>query len=534
MKMIAAVYSRKSVFTCKGDSIENQIQLCKDYAENYLKDKDITEFIIYEDEGFSGGNTNRPGFKKLIEDAKTKKFQVLICYRLDRISRNVADFSSTLEILQKNNIDFVSIKEQFDTSTPMGRAMVYISSVFAQLERETIAERVKDNMYELAKSGRWLGGQTPLGFDSEKITYLDSELKERNVVKLIPNEEELIRVKYIFDLYSKEKSIHKVLRECLSLNITGKNGGDFQAMSIRDILRNPVYVKSNHEVLKYFEKQGCCVVGMPNGQGLLTYGKTSNDHEADKNNWIIAVAKHNGLIDSKVWLEIQRLLDYKSKPSNKKIGTSKTALLTGILKCSKCGSSMRVSYGKIRNDGTKNYYYTCTMKANSGKTRCDSQNLLGPLVDDAVIDKLENVKTNYLVEELLKQRDKNSSKDNKLIELNKKIDIYNKKIENLLSKLSYADESVTKYIIDEISNLDKEKNYSLNELNKIKCDKSTSEISNEDIDYVIDCAKNFKNLYNSCETMLEKRLLIESIIEEIKINGETGESHIYYWGSRNT
>src|SRR3712207_3673241 len=151
--------------------------MCKNYAKRILS---INEFIIYEDEGFSGSNINRPKFKELLLDVKKNKFNVLICYRLDRISRNVADFSSTLELLQSNNISFVSIKEQFDTSTPMGKAMVYIASVFAQLERETIAERIRDNMLELSKTGRWLGGQTPLGFNSKKITYFDNELKERS------------------------------------------------------------------------------------------------------------------------------------------------------------------------------------------------------------------------------------------------------------------------------------------------------------------------------------------------------------------
>ncbi|WP_297430759.1 recombinase family protein, partial [Clostridium sp.] len=127
--MIAAIYSRKSKFTGKGESIENQIQMCREYSNTNLKNKNITEFLIYEDEGFSGGNTNRPEFQKLMEDAKSKKFDILICYRLDRISRNVADFSSTLELLQNNNIDFISIREQFDTTTPMGRAMIYIASV---------------------------------------------------------------------------------------------------------------------------------------------------------------------------------------------------------------------------------------------------------------------------------------------------------------------------------------------------------------------------------------------------------------------
>ena len=170
--MKVAIYSRKSRFTGKGESIENQIQLCKDYALTRfdIKNEDI---FIYEDEGFSGGNIDRPQFQLLMKDARKKKFNMLICYRLDRISRSVMDFSNTFEALENNGIGFISIKEQFDTSTPMGKAMLYISSVFAQLERETAAERIRDNMQQLAKTGRWLGGVTPTGYEREQITYSD-------------------------------------------------------------------------------------------------------------------------------------------------------------------------------------------------------------------------------------------------------------------------------------------------------------------------------------------------------------------------
>lgn len=94
--------------------------------------------MVYEDEGFSGGNLNRPDFKKMMDAAKKRKFKAIIVYRLDRISRNISDFASLIEELARLDISFVSIKEQFDTSTPMGRAMMYIASVFSQLERETI------------------------------------------------------------------------------------------------------------------------------------------------------------------------------------------------------------------------------------------------------------------------------------------------------------------------------------------------------------------------------------------------------------
>ncbi len=102
------------------------------------------------------------------DDGERKKgsFNYIVVYRLDRISRNVGDFAGLIERLSAMNTAFVCIKEQFDTSTPMGRAMMNIAAVFAQLERETIAERVRDNLVLLARTGRWLGGVTPLGFDT--------------------------------------------------------------------------------------------------------------------------------------------------------------------------------------------------------------------------------------------------------------------------------------------------------------------------------------------------------------------------------
>ena len=149
-----AIYSRKSRYTGKGESIGNQIDLCREYIRTHYGDAAAEHAVVFEDEGFSGGNLNRPDFKKMMTAAKDRKFKAIVVYRLDRISRNISDFSSLIEELGRLGIDFVSIRESFDTSSPMGRAMMYIASVFSQLERETIAERIRDNMHELAKTGR--------------------------------------------------------------------------------------------------------------------------------------------------------------------------------------------------------------------------------------------------------------------------------------------------------------------------------------------------------------------------------------------
>lgn len=270
--MIAAIYSRKSIATGKGESIENQIDSCKDYIKRFYPS--VTEFKIYEDEGFSGSNTNRPKFQQLLKDAKNKEFNILICYRLDRISRSVADFATTYSLLEENSISFISINEQFDTATPMGRAMMNISATFAQLERETIAERVRDNMIYLAKTGRWLGGQEPYGYKAEKTIYLDQNFEEKTLMKLSPIEEELKIIKLIYEKYIEFNSITQVSNFLIDCGVKGKNGGDWSTIQVSRILYNPLYVKSDINTHNHLREQGINVYGDPNGSGYLTYNKT--------------------------------------------------------------------------------------------------------------------------------------------------------------------------------------------------------------------------------------------------------------------
>ena len=136
------IYSRKSVFTGKGECIENQVEMCRDYIFANFPGSEDCDITVYEDEGFSGKNLDRPQFQRMMRDIKRDKPDCLVCYRLDRISRNVGDFAALIEELGRRGVAFVCIREKFDTGTPMGKAMMYIASVFAQLERETIAEDV--------------------------------------------------------------------------------------------------------------------------------------------------------------------------------------------------------------------------------------------------------------------------------------------------------------------------------------------------------------------------------------------------------
>ena len=318
--MKIAIYSRKSKITEKGDSTLNQIQSCKDYALKSFVN--IEEIVTYTDEGFSGGSTNRPMFKQMMADAQADRFNILICYRLDRISRNIAQFSNTYEILQKHKIEFVSVKEQFDTSSPIGRAMLNIAMVFAQLERETIAERIRDNMHALARSGRWLGGTCPTGFKSEAIEYYDQNLNKKKMYKLSPIPGEIGVVKIIFNSFLTLKKLRRVEAYLLELEIRTKNNCNFSAATIKDILINPVYAHADLQIFDYFTDLGANVCGKTNDYigkwGTTAYNRTDQSTKPSKLNhpdqWIISIGRHKGIIPGAQWVKVQTILLENSRP----------------------------------------------------------------------------------------------------------------------------------------------------------------------------------------------------------------------------
>lgn len=325
-----AIYSRKSKFTGRGESIGNQVELCRDYICTHFGAVYAEQALIYEDEGFSGGDLHRPAFRRMMQAAGSHSIKAIIVYRLDRISRSISDFSSLIEELTRLNIAFISIREQFDTETPIGRAMMYIASVFSQLERETIAERIRDNMHELAKTGRWLGGITPIGFASEHIKTVSIDGKSRRScqLKLIPEEAE--RVRRIYALFLSTGSLTATEAELRRQEIYTKNGRPFTRYSIRSILQNPVYLTADRAACSYFcQKQAevCSDLSAFDGtHGVLAYHRTKQCKGKPTvalpvSEWIIAVGGHAAVISSDIWLSAQSILE-RNRRTHKKCAFS--------------------------------------------------------------------------------------------------------------------------------------------------------------------------------------------------------------------
>lgn len=527
--MQAAIYSRKSKFTGKGESIENQVQFCKEYCLSHS----IEIYNVYEDEGFSGGNVKRPEYQQMLKDAKNKKFNILICYRLDRISRNISNFSNLITELDELNINFVSIREQFDTSTPLGRAMMYISSVFAQFERETIAERIKDNMHQLARNGRWLGGKCPIGFKSEQVKFMDRDGKERRMNILSPVSEELKTVKLLFDKYYELSGIHKLEGYCIKNNIKSKTGSFFEPSALLFVLTNPVYVKADTLIYDYCKAKSMDIASskeaFDGSHGLMVYNKRNiqkgkSPKLKDLSEWIVSIGAHEGVIESDLWIKVQNMIEHHPVKAPRS-GTSKISLLTPILTCANCGTPMRASYKYI--DGKIiHHYYKCRLKERSRGINCSTQNLNGTEAEEQVLNYLKKIVLNQGI--TVKEVEKKlqcirSTEKNASIEKNKlRKSIIEKElsIENLTRELSKnSDSSAASYIIKQIELIDHEIKSLKTDLYK-SLDKDESPLLKQiNIQFI---QEQLEYLNNNSELLSfdEKKRLILGLIKKITWDGE--------------
>ena len=533
------IYSRKSVYTGKGESVENQIEMCKEYISTKIPASDDAEIVVYEDEGFSAKNTDRPQFQQMLRDIKQNKPAYVVCYRLDRISRNVSDFSSLIEDLNNRNISFICIKEEFDTSKPMGKAMMYIASVFAQLERETIAERVRDNMLMLARTGRWLGGATPTGFTSEKIQEIIIDGKIKTSCKLKDHPEELKTIDCILEKFLELRSISGVSKYLIKGGIKSRTGKIFSLSGIKEILQNPVYCIADEDAWEYFtehhsdvcfEKTECS-----NQYGLLAYNKRDyrkkNAPRQGLDKWIIAIGKHKGRISGKKWVAIQTILK-GNIPTGKQPAVihNDYSLLSGFIFCDKCQSRM---FAKLRS-GKGLYDYICNNKLRGGSDLCDCQNLNGRQADDVVCEYLmqyteENSDICKLLEKLKRDLQGQTQK-NPVAIIDDEIKKCNSEIDNLISTLSHGNlnASFIERLNSRIMDLDQELASMKEEKARLQKAVSSKEDREIRVDRLSTALSSFKENFHTL-AIEEKRTFIKLIVKKIVWDGK--DLHIFIDGA---
>ena len=543
-----AIYARKSKYTGKGESIENQIDTCKHYLKTYF-DISITDddIVVYNDEGYTGANTERPHFKEMMKAIKNNEIDTIICYRLDRISRNVLDFANLYEDWQEHDVNFISVSERFDTTTPMGKAMLFIAITFAQLERDTIAERIRDNMYKLAKTGRWLGGNVPLGFVSEKMEKLNINDKKTTLYKLAPVDDEIDIIKTIFQKFLEFKSQTQVESYLIQNDYKTKRNCDFSRWGVKNILRNPVYAIADQDVLNYFLDNEVEVYNehdqFDGAHGIIGYCKTEKTKTGrvkykDLQDWIVAIGEHKGIISGKDWVEVQNILK-ANEDKNYRKPIKNDAILVGVLRCSHCKSLMRAKLKQnLTPNGKLRFDYICNLKMKSKGEKCSCKNINGNEADDLVIQGMKQLaqptsEFYQAIQSIANDNDYNTK--NQVDEINILEKNYAKNeadINNLINRLALVDDDILDEVQAKIKDLKQKNKKILANIQELKKAQPTNQIidDQETAKVVFGILNNYIDKFDELDT-ISKRNLIKLFVGNIETDGKN--LYMDLIGSRN-
>lgn len=468
--MRIAIYIRKSI---AGDDRSISLEAQKEMCMNYFKGENT--FEVFQDRGISGKNTNRPAFKKLTKMVSNKEFDIVVCYKFDRIARNTLDFLTTLELFKSYNTELISITEGYDASTPSGKMMVTLLASLAEMERENIKARVIDSMNKLAREGRYSGGPSPFGYEIEKNST-------GSYLKLVDKD----KILYIFNNFLKGKTANDLGRD---LKITSKG--------IKMIIRNPLYMKSSKLANEYLSGAGYEVISCDDrlGNGYLTYGKRGSKNS----NKIAVVSTHEAVIEASEWIQAQIRL--KTFDGHRAPRISNKTWLAQLVTCKACERTMKVQMNN--ND----VYLRCP-------NNCYRKHLNVKKTETLIMNQLRKIS-------LDEDSFNDTSKENCLLTevnvLSKEIDSKENLINGLIDKLAIANSSLANRLVKTIENYENE----LNELKNLKMEKLIL-LEKENPKGVFNNEMEFNEFlkYFDLLSMKEKQQSIRNIIDNIEFDGE--------------
>ena len=417
----------------EGDSLEeqeNELRKFCDYRNYHI-------YSCYIERGKSGGNTNRPEYQKLIKDIEKQRISAIVVKKLDRLSRSLMDFEQLMKLMQEKEVEFISLKENFDTTTAMGKAMLRVALVFAQLEREQTSERIKDVFDYRAQQGLYNGGYRPFGY--------------ANVSKeLVPYKKERKILEFLFDKFIETKSTTSTANFLNENGYLDQNNNPFDKRQIQGILQNPVYL------------------GKICWKGTLYEGV------------------HQPIISEKKFQEIQDIF----KRGRYKQGKTKTqAVLQKLLFCGSCGSPMSPSFA-FNVYKKKYYYYRCTKSTGKGvkKINCNIKQVPYKKVEQQVFDILLTLATETQFKMM----------ENKILKYNQSIEKEALKIEKQIvqveTRLENFKEKKEKYLDTLIANqyLSKERELINAKIQELEKEEKTFNIQLNDQQYQLTQKKEEK------------------------------------------
>ena len=511
-------YGRKSVYRDNSDSIDNQFRMCREYCEMRFPGE-IDSWTQFSDEDFTGANTNRPDFQRMMSQIRDGLCDVLVVYQLDRFSRDVKDFSVAYEEMQTYNVRFICLDLNIDTSTPIGEAMMYVSAAFGQMERKNIALRVADNMTGLAKKGYWVGGLPPIGYTKNRI-----EVNGRKHCILVPDEDGVAYINGLFDFFlSSGLSLQGMETHYRKNNIKSQRGKFFSTTQLHQLLTSPYCCEATKAVYDYYAEKGC-KIETPRDEwdgsfGVMVYGRTTEKNKKHEkqppSEWTVCVGAHKPFMPADKWLAVQARMSQNKFNKKKKYPIP---LLRGVLRCS-CGALMAVSSKKLAHGRVCRSYY-CERRMRKGKEACGCKQIQTHLLDDKALEVFSEIQADPKA--IARYLDKSSEAvgiSPKKIQA--RVSILEERISRLAGSLAFADGSTAaRYIIAEMESLDAElqsekqkladaEAVSHNQINKEKDSKAQA-----------DRIKDFMDGLSGF-TAEERNEIVRSVVRECTWDGET-------------
>jgi DNA invertase Pin-like site-specific DNA recombinase len=335
-KLRCAVYTRKSSeegLEQEFNSLDAQREACEAYVASQKAEGWLLVPDRYDDGGISGATLERPALKRLLSDIEAQRVDVVVVYKIDRLSRALMDFAKLVEVFDRNNVTFVSVTQSFNTTTSMGRLTLNILLSFAQFEREVIGERIRDKVAASRRKGMWMGGFVPLGYD----------VKDR---RLVVNAAEANRVRMIFERFIKIGSATTLVRTLRNEKVTGKQGKLVDKGYLYKLLNNRVYI------------------------GQAVHKGTAHPGE------------HKAIIDRRLWDRVHAILreSPRKRAANTRMQTP--ALLKGLI-FGPTGRAMTPSH--TRKGGKLYRYYVSTGLLKGDAEHCVLRRVPAAEIESAVI-----------------------------------------------------------------------------------------------------------------------------------------------------
>jgi len=448
-------YGRKSIYSDSSDSIDNQFRMCREHCELRYSGQ-VDSWERFSDEDFTGANTDRPGLQQMLDEIRAGCCDVLVVYQLDRLSRDVRDFANIYSLLQDCHVEFVSLKENIDTTTPIGRAMMYVTVVFAQMERETIAQRVNDNMIGLAKKGYWTGGNPPYGYIRQRI-----EIAGRKHVTLIPDPEGVKYTLKIFDDFLENNySLQSMETAYRRAGVKTARGAFFSTTQLHKILTTPLYAENTQEIYDFLEGRGYKMdpdsprEKWDGRHGIIVYGRTTQKNKkhqiAPVGDRLVCIGYHEPFVPADKWLAAQARLHRNVFQKTNKYDIP---LLKGVLRCKKCGVLMQVARKKLVNSVSSHYY--CLTRMRRGIEVCDGRMLKCEVLDERALAVFQEIEANPTAIKNYVAETERPREVPGVSEIKRKIGLQESRIGRLTASLAEAGESsAMKYILAEIERQD--------------------------------------------------------------------------------